>query len=141
MTVFADHMISWLIALPLLGIGFLAFIRDEEMIRRVSLVCTMLEFGLAVILCFRFDFTDPGMQFLERMEWMPTFNIHYAVGVDGISILLVFLTTLLCPLCVLCSWNSIPTRVRAFMMLILLVETAMIVVFTALDLFLFFILW
>ena len=81
------------------------------------------------------------MQFVERMQWMPTFNIQYAVGVDGISILLVLLTALLCPLCVLCSWTAITTRVRAFMMLILLVEGAMIVVFTALDLFLFFMLW
>jgi NADH-quinone oxidoreductase subunit M len=141
MTLFADHMISWLIALPFIGMGLLAFFRDEEMIRRVALAVTMVEFGLGVLLCLRFDYQDPGMQFLERMEWMPTFNIHYAVGVDGISILLVFLTTLLCPLCILCSWNSITTRVRAFMMLILLVEGAMIVVFTALDLFLFFMLW
>ena len=81
------------------------------------------------------------MQFVERMQWMPTFNIQYAVGVDGISILLVLLTTLLSPLCVLCSWTSIKSHVRAFMMLILLVEGAMLVVFTALDLFLFFMLW
>jgi NADH-quinone oxidoreductase subunit M len=75
------------------------------------------------------------------MVWMPTFNIQYAVGVDGISLLLVLLTTLLCPFCVLCSWQSITTRVRSFMAMILLVEGAMIVVFTALDLFLFFMLW
>jgi len=81
------------------------------------------------------------MQFVERMQWMPTFNIQYAVGVDGISILLVLLTTLLSPLCILCSWNSVKTNVRAFMILILLVEGAMIVVFTALDLFLFFMMW
>jgi NADH-quinone oxidoreductase subunit M len=81
------------------------------------------------------------MQFVERMEWMPTFNIQYAVGVDGISMLLVLLTTLLSPLCVLCSWQAIDSRVRAFMSLILLVEGAMIVVFCAMDLFLFFMLW
>jgi len=141
MTMFADHMISWLIAFPFLGIAILAFLRDEEMIRRAALASTILEFALGIIVVLRFDFANAGMQFQERVEWMPTFNIHYAVGVDGISILMVFLTTLLCPLCVLCSWNSIMTRVRAFMMLILLVEGAMIVVFTALDLFLFFMLW
>ena len=141
MTMFADHMISWLIAFPFLGIAILAFLRDEEMIRRAALASTILEFALGIIVALRFDFANAGMQFQERVEWMPTFNIHYAVGVDGISILMVFLTTLLCPLCVLCSWNSIMTRVRAFMMLILLVEGAMIVVFTALDLFLFFMLW
>lgn len=81
------------------------------------------------------------MQFVERMEWMPTFGIEYAVGIDGISLLLVLLTTFLPPLCVLGSWDSIKTRLKAFMMLILLVEGAMMVVFTALDAFLFFMLW
>ncbi len=81
------------------------------------------------------------MQFVERIQWMPTFNIHYAVGVDGISVLLVVLTALLSPVCVLCSWKSIDTHVKAFMSLVLLVEVAMIVVFTALDLFLFFMFW
>jgi NADH-quinone oxidoreductase subunit M len=141
MTLFTEHMISWMVAIPFLGIALLGFVRDQEWIRRVAFGCTMLEFGASLILCQRFEFGKQGMQFVERMEWMPTFNIQYAVGVDGISILLVLLTALLCPLCILCSWNAITTRVRAFMCLILLVEGAMIVVFTALDLFLFFMLW
>ena len=136
-----DHLISWMIAVPFLGIATLAFIRDEEWIRRISFGATMVEFGLSVLLWGNFDFAQRGMQFVERVEWMPTFNIQYAVGVDGISVLLVLLTTLLCPLCVLCSWKAIATRVRAYMSLILLVEGAMLVVFTALDLFLFFMLW
>jgi NADH-quinone oxidoreductase subunit M len=72
---------------------------------------------------------------------MPTFGIQYAVGVDGISLLLVLLTTFLSPLCILASWESITARLKAFMMLILLVEGAMLVVFTALDAFLFFMMW
>ncbi|WP_454061049.1 complex I subunit 4 family protein [Candidatus Nitrospira salsa] len=134
-------MISWMVAVPVIGIVMLAFVRDQEWIRRIAFGCSLVNFGLAIVMCLQFDFTLQDMQFVERMAWMPTFNIQYAVGVDGISILLVLLTTLLCPLCVLCSWNSITTRVRAFMSLILLVEGAMIVVFTALDLFLFFMLW
>ena len=74
---------------------------------------TMVEFFLSLLLWSHFDFTQQGMQFVERADWMPTFHIQYAVGVDGISILLVILTALLCPLCVLCSWTSITTRVRA----------------------------
>ena len=140
-SIFADHILSWMIAVPFLGIATLAFVQNQEWIRRVALASTLLNFGLSLLLWSGFDFTKQGMQFVERMQWMPTFNIQYAVGVDGISILLVVLTTLLCPLCVLCSWTAITTRVRAFMMLILLVEGAMIVVFTALDLFLFFMLW
>ena len=141
MGILMDHIISWMVAVPFLGIGILAFVRDEELIRRIAFGSTMVEFFLSLILWRSFDFTQQGMQFVERVEWMPTFNIQYAVGVDGISILLVILTALLCPLCVLCSWSAITTRVRAYLSLILLVEGAMIVVFTALDLFLFFMLW
>jgi NADH-quinone oxidoreductase subunit M len=140
-SIFDDHLLSCIIAVPFIGIAVLAFVRSELWVRRIALACTLLDFGLFLILWSRFKPGEQGMQFLERMEWMPTFKIYYAVGVDGISILLVLLTTLLSPLCVLCSWNSIKTHVRAFMMLILLVEGAMIVVFTALDLFLFFMMW
>ncbi len=136
-----DHLISWMIAVPFLGIVILAFVRDEEWIRRIAFGITLVVFALSLILWKNFDSTLPDMQFVERVEWMTTFNIQYAVGVDGISILMVLLTALLCPLCVLCSWTGIKTRVRAFLSLILLVEGAMIVVFTALDLFLFFMLW
>jgi len=141
MDLLMDYLISWMIAVPFLGIAILGFVRDEEWIRRIALGITMVEFFLSLILWKNFDFTMHGMQFVERVEWMTTFNIQYAVGVDGISILLVMLTALLCPLCILCSWTGIKTRVRAFLSLILLVEGAMIVVFSALDLFLFFMLW
>ena len=141
MDLLMNHLISWMIAVPFLGIVILAFARDEKSIRRIAFGITMVEFFLSLVLWKNFDSTQQGMQFVERMEWMPTFNIQYAVGVDGISILMVILTALLCPLCVLCSWTGITTRVRAFLSLILLVEGAMIVVFTALDLFLFFMLW
>lgn len=140
-SIVADHLLSWMIAVPFLGIAVLAFVQDREWIRRTALAATLVDCGLSLMLWAGFDVGNQGMQFVERVPWMPTFNIQYAVGVDGISLPLVVLTTLLCPLCVLCSWRSIKTRVRAFMMLILLVEGAMIVVFTALDLFLFFMLW
>ena len=141
MAILMDHLISWMIAVPIIGIGILAFVRDEESIRRVAFGFTMVEFFLSLILWRDFDFTLQSMQFVERVEWMPTFNIQYAVGVDGISIVLVILTALIFPACVLCSWTGITTRVRAYLSLILLVESSMIVVFTALDLFLFFMLW
>jgi NADH-quinone oxidoreductase subunit M len=130
-----------MILIPVLGIALIGFCRDEEWLRRIALGTTLLELGFGLLLWARFDFANTDLQFVERLQWMPTFNIQYAVGVDGISLLLVLLTTFLSPLCVLCSWKSIHTRVKAFMMLILLVEAAMIVVFCALDLFLFFMLW
>jgi len=139
--IFADHLLSWMIAVPFIGIAALAIVRGRSGIVITALVTTLVEAFLALRLWIGFDSAEKGMQYVERMEWMPTFGIQYAVGVDGISILLVLLTAVLCPLCVLASWNSITTRVRAFMMLILLVEGAMMVVFTALDAFLFFMLW
>jgi NADH-quinone oxidoreductase subunit M len=140
-TLFAEHLLSVMIAIPFMGIAIIAFIHDQEWIRRVALGCTLVVCSLSLVLLNGFDFSTQGMQFVERVAWMPTFKIQYAVGVDGISLLLVLLTTLLCPFCVLCSWKSITTRVRSFMAMILLVEGAMLVVFTALDLFLFFMLW
>ena len=140
-TILTEHLLSVMIAIPFLGIAIISCIYDQEWIRRVALGCTLVDGAFSLLLLREFDFSIQGMQLVERVAWMPTFNIQYAVGVDGISLLLVLLTTLLCPFCVLCSWKSITTRVRSFMAMILLVEGAMIVVFTALDLFLFFMLW
>ncbi len=89
MTIFTEHMISWMVVIPFLGIALLAFTRDQEWLRRIAFAFTMVEFGVALILWQRFELGKQGMQFVERMEWMPTFNIQYAVGVDGISILMV----------------------------------------------------
>ncbi len=140
-SLFNDHLLSCMIAVPFLGIVIVSLVHGEHWMRRIALAITLVEFALFVVLLSRFEPQEKGMQLVERMQWMPTFNIQYAVGVDGISILLVLLTTLLSPLCILCSWNSITTHVRAFMNLILLVEGAMLVVFLALDLFLFFMMW
>ena len=141
MAILMDHLISLMIVVPFIGIAILAFMRDETSIKLIAFGITIVELFLSLIIWISFDFTLESMQFVERLEWMPTFNIQYAVGVDGISIVLVLLTTILFPICILCSWTSIKTRLRAYLSLILLVEGAMIVVFTALDLFLFFMLW
>ncbi len=138
---FADHLLSWMIAMPFLGMLALAFARERSAILWTTLVATLINAALAIYLWSGFDLTQDGLQFVERVEWMPTFGIQYAVGVDGISLLLILLTTFLPPLCVLGSWESITSRLKAFMMLILLVQGAMMVVFTALDAFLFFMLW
>ena len=136
-----DHLLSLIIAVPFLGMIVLAFLSERKWVLSVTLAITLINAALAFYLWGQFSLVEPGMQFVERMEWMPTFGIDYAVGVDGISLLLVLLTTLLPPLCVLGSWESITSRLKAFMMLILLVEGAMLVVFTALDAFLFFMMW
>ena len=136
-----DHLISSLIAVPFIGIAAILLVRGRAFARWCALASSLVALGLGLALWSGFDKTVSGMQFVERVEWMPTFNIHYAVGVDGISLVMVLLTTLLTPLCVLASWTAIESKARAFMSLVLLVEGAMIVVFTAMDLFLFFMLW
>ena len=140
-SLFTEHLITSLITVPFAGILALLFVRGDVWVRRVAMGVSLLALGLSAALWWRFDPSIEGMQFVERTSWMENFNIQYAVGVDGISLILVLLTTLLGPLCVLASWTSIESKVKAYMILILLVEGAMIVVFTALDLFLFFMLW
>ena len=141
------HLVSWIVLTPLIGLVIVGFLpvragrRRVEAIRWVTLGVTLLTLGLAVGLWASFDHTAGGPQFVDRVEWIPTVGTQYAVGVDGISLPLVLLTTFLVPLCVLGSWRSIATNVKAFMMLILLVEGAVVGVFTALDAFLFFFFW
>lgn len=136
-----EHILSWMIAVPFFGMVALIFVRERSWVLYTTLGTTLINAALAFYLWMSFDRVETGLQFVERVEWMPTFGIQYAVGVDGISLLLVLLTTFLSPLCILASWESITARLKAFMMLILLVEGAMLVVFTALDAFLFFMMW
>lgn len=140
-SLFADHTLTWMILVPFIGMAALLFVHERKWVLTTTLATTLINAALALQLWVSFDNAKKGLQFVERVEWMPTFGIEYAVGVDGISLLLVILTTFLPPLCVLSSWDSITTRLKAFMMLILLVEGAMLVVFTALDAFLFFMMW
>ena len=135
------YLLSGLIAVPFITIAVLLLAWSEEWVRRVAFAGTLINLGLSMWLWSRFDLASPELQFVERVAWMPTFGIQYAVGVDGISVLLVVLTALLSPLCVLSSWRSIDHHVKAFMSLVLLVEGAMMTVFLALDVFLFFMAW
>lgn len=137
-----SNLLSLIIFLPLLGAAVIGFApRNDEWTRRIALAFTLLVFVVSLSLWFLFDTSTHEMQFVTRVSWIPAFNINYAAGVDGISVLLVLLTTLITPLCVLCSWNAIETRVKEFMMAILIMEAAIIGVFVALDLFLFFVFW
>ena len=138
---FSTNILSWVIFQPLAGAIVIAFLRNENRVRQAALGFTLLDFVLSVPLWIRFDLSTHEMQFVERASWIPAFNINYAIGLDGISLLLVLLTTLISPICVLCSWKAIETRVKEFMIVILVMETAMLGVFCALDFFLFYIFW
>ena len=137
-------VLSLLIALPLVGALFTLTIRgDDDIVARnarwVALWTSGVTFLVSLFLWFRFDITTSSFQFVEHAEWMPLFGIAYHVGVDGISVLFVLLTTLLTPLCVLASWEAIKDRVKEYMIAFLILESMMIGMFVALDLFIFYI--
>jgi NADH-quinone oxidoreductase subunit M len=119
----------------------LVFPRRDRDIRLFALVISLLSFVLSLHLPAHFHRDQQGFQFEQNIPWISTPNIRYHMGIDGISIWLVLLTTFLTPLCVLISWRSIHERVKEFFILLLALETGLIGVFVALDLFLFYFFW
>ena len=142
MNILTSNIITILILLPIAGaVLVLADGRRAEITRNLALGFSVATFGLSLLLYTGFDRSNPDMQFMQHAPWIPDYGISYLVGVDGISVLLVILTTLLMPLAILASYNSITIRARHFYASMLFLEAAVIGVFCALDLFLFFIFW
>src|SRR5579863_1587299 len=138
-----SHLLSVIIFLPLLGLPALLMLRsdDHTWIRRIALAVSLAEFAISLaFLLPTFTSANPGYQFAEYANWIGN-AIHYHIGIDGLSLFLVLLTTFLTPLAILCSWNSIHENVKGFFVSLLVIETAMIGVFVSLDLFLFFVFW
>jgi NADH-quinone oxidoreductase subunit M len=138
-----DRWILTLVTLIPAAAGLLLMLaprRDRE-IRVFALLVSLLTFVLSLHLPAHFHRDQSGFQFDLDASWISTPNIHYHMGVDGISLWLVVLTTFLTPLCVLISWTSIQERVKEFFVLLLVLESALIGVFVALDLFLFYFFW
>jgi len=136
-------ILSIITFLPLVGAVFILTIRgDSEVVlrnaRNVALLTSLFNFGLSLFILHYFDPSTAEFQFVEHAEWMPQLNIAYRMGVDGISMLFVLLSTLLIPLCILASWESIATRVKEYMVAFLLMETMLIGTFCALDIVLFY---
>lgn len=138
-----DNSILTLVTfVPLAGaILLLFFPRRDRDIRVFALVVSLLDFVLSLHLPVHFQRAMTGFQYEVNQQWIANPNIHYHMGVDGVAMWLVVLTTFLTPLCVLISWKSIHDRVKEFFILLLILETALIGVFTALDLFLFYFFW
>ena len=138
------HLLSVITFLPLLGVPALLVLRSEDhaWIRRIALAVSLAEFVISLVwLLPGFIAANSGYQFEEFYDWIGRANIHYHLGVDGISLFLVLLTTFLTPLAILASWQSIRENVKGFFIALLIIETAMIGVFVSLDLFLFFVFW
>ena len=134
-------LLTLLVAVPIMGSLALLFVRNAAMARVVALTFSLVELLLCVPLLANFDPSIPHMQFGESHTWIAAWNIHYKLGVDGISILFVALSALLTTISIMVSWKSVTDRVREFMIAMLFLEAAMIGVFMALDLFLFYIFW
>jgi NADH-quinone oxidoreductase subunit M len=143
-TSFLDFSLTTLILfVPVVGAILLYFLRHrpDNVIRGFTLAVTLFNFGLSLLMWAQFDSTITGLQMEHIVEWIPQVGIHYHVGVDGISIWLVLLSTFIMPIAVLSSWYGIQDRLHLFHTFLLLLETAMIGVFVAQDLFLFYIFW
>jgi NADH-quinone oxidoreductase subunit M len=138
-----DPFILSLITFVPAGAALLLFLipRRDRDIRLVALAVSLLTFILSLHLPAQFVSGQRGFQFEIDKPWIASPNIHYHMGIDGISMWLVVLTTFLTPLCVLISWHSVRDRVKEFFILLLFLETALIGVFTSLDLFLFYFFW
>ena len=134
-------ILSLLVFLPLAGVIPLLILKNDAAAKYWTLFITIVIAVISLQLYFKFDKTTALYQFGVDHSWIPMWDIRYTLGIDGISLLLILLTTMIMPLCVLCSWNYITTRVRPFLACLLIMETSMLGVFMSLDFVLFYILW
>ncbi|MGB0626775.1 MAG: NADH-quinone oxidoreductase subunit M [Alphaproteobacteria bacterium] len=137
-------ILSLVTFLPLVGVLFILAARgSEEQVannaRWGALWTSLATFAISLLLWINFDPTTADFQFVEKVEWLPAFDISYHMGIDGISLFFVILSTFLTPICVLASWKAISVRVKEYMIAFLVLETFMIGTFVALDFLLFYI--
>ncbi|CAM2060846.1 NADH-quinone oxidoreductase subunit M [Desulfovibrionales bacterium] len=138
----AFPVLTWLIFFPLAAAILLLLLRNGKLIYRVFTLCTgVVELGLSLSLLARFRLDTGELQLVEKTPWVPQWGLTYHLAVDGLSLLIIVLTALLLPLCVLCSWTYIERRVKEFHVCLLLMTSACVGVFTAMDLVLFYIFW
>ena len=137
-------ILSLITFLPLLGVLVILSVRGDAAVvasnaRWTALWTSLITFALSLVLWVQFDTATPDFQFVESAAWLPEFGVGYHMGVDGISVLFVLLSTALTPLCILASWEAIQNRVREYMIAFLVLETMMVGMFCALDFVLFYI--
>ncbi len=136
-------LLSLVVFVPMIG-GILLLLwkrASDETIRNIALAISLLDFLISVPLFVFYNSSLTEPQFVEKLSWIPSIGAEYFIGIDGLSILLILLTTFLTPLCVLISWNEIKKKTKQFYALLLILETGILGVFVALDLFLFYLFW
>ena len=141
-------MITWpllsvIIFLPLIGSIIIFFIKEDDVtsnnIKWSALLTSIGTFILSLILWFQFDYLNPSYQFEEKFRWFDDFKFYYHIGVDGISLFMILLSTFLTPICILASWINVKKRVKEYMLAFLFLETVMIGMFASIDILLFYI--
>ncbi|PWU21982.1 MAG: Fe-S-binding domain-containing protein, partial [Bdellovibrio sp.] len=134
-------LLSILVFCPLLFALILAMVGSARWIRPTALVFSLVEFVLSLVMLAQFDASTPALQMVERYPWITRFGVTYFLGLDGLSLWLVLLTTFLMPIVVVASWKSIEDRVKAFHCSLFVLQTAMIGTFLALDAVFFYFFW
>jgi NADH-quinone oxidoreductase subunit M len=137
-------ILTLIVFVPLVGVVLILALRDDpELVaqnaRWVALWTSLIDFALSLVLWSEFDPTRAEFQFVEHARWLPGFNITYHLGIDGISLFFVLLSTFLTPICVVASWTSVTHRVKEYMVAFLVLETMMVGMFCALDFVLFYV--
>ncbi len=141
MDFFREHILSFTLFYPLVGVVLVLLPKKDEHVRWLANIWSFAGFLLSLPLVFWFDKNADGMQFQERVNWIPSIGATYHLGIDGISFLLIMLTTLLGFISILCSWSAITTRVKEYYAFFLLLQVGMLGVFMSLDFFLFYVFW
>jgi NADH-quinone oxidoreductase subunit M len=138
-----SYLLTSLVVVPVAGAALVLLLarRRQAAARQVAMAASLVTFALSLVMWAAFDPASDAYQLVERYTWLPEFGVSYHLGVDGISLLLVVLTTFLTPISLLCSWESIERRVAEFCVFMLTLEAAIIGVFLSLDLFLFYLFW
>jgi NADH-quinone oxidoreductase subunit M len=138
-----NYILTLVLFSPFVGIAILLFLNKEKsiLIKSVGIGTSLLTFLLSLVVYFRFDPSSVQLQFVNQAMWIQGLDISYAIGVDGLSLLLIVLTTFLTPIALLSSWGSISVRLKEYVIFILLLEIGMLGVFLASDLFLFYVFW
>lgn len=138
-----DRILTLITFFPLIGAVLLMFVPKErhDSVKSISLIIAFITFLFSLMMYSMFDPVANGMQFEINIPWISTFGISYHLGIDGISLLLIMLTTILSVIIMISSWNSIKTGVKGYFISMLMLETGMLGVFVSLDLFLFYVFW
>ena len=138
-----SYLLTTITFLPMLGVLILLFMNKEQgkFLKMVTLVVTLVTFLISLLLLKDFNLATANVQFVEKYSWIPDYGINYFMGIDGLTLLLVLLTTFFTPICVLACWEDIQKMVKEFMICLLFLETGMIGVFVSLDMFLSYVFW